>query len=91
MLLVINMEVLFYIIIILIIIIFIMVLVINFYPIYKFVRFVVLIECILAQVKRLTFLKSLSKKSVVKPNFRDQAIESDRKVVHSLERRKTFL
>ena len=65
MLLVINMEVLFYIIIILIIIIFIMVLVINFYPIYKFVRFVVLIECILAQVKRLTFIR-LSKKSFKK-------------------------
>ena len=65
MLLVINMEVLFYIIIILIIIIFIMVLVINFYPIYKFVRFVVLTECILAQVKRLTFIR-LSKKSFKK-------------------------
>ena len=65
MLLVINMEVLFYIIIILIIIIFIMVLVINFYPIYKFVRFVVLIECILAQVKRLTFIR-FSKKSFKK-------------------------
>ena len=65
MLLVINMEVLFYIIIILIIIIFIMVLVINFYPIYKFVRFVVLIECILAQVKRLTFIR-LSKKAFKK-------------------------
>ena len=65
MLLVINMEVLFYIIIILIIIIFIMVLVINFNPIYKFVRFVVLIECILAQVKRLTFIR-LSKKSFKK-------------------------
>ena len=65
MLLVINMEVLFYIIIILIIIIFIMVLLINFYPIYKFVRFVVLIECILAQVKRLTFIR-LSKKSFKK-------------------------
>ena len=65
MLLVINMEVLFYIIIILVIIIFIMVLVINFYPIYKFVRFVVLIECILAQVKRLTFIR-LSKKSFKK-------------------------
>ena len=65
MLLVINMEVLFYIIIILVIIIFIMVLVINFYPIYKFVRFVVLIGCILAQVKRLTFIR-LSKKSFKK-------------------------
>ena len=79
MLLVINMKVLFYIIIILIIIIFIMVLVINFYPIYKFVRFVVLIECILAQVKRLTFIR-LSKKSFKKVSCKAEFQRSSHRI-----------
>ena len=80
MLLVINMEVLFYIIIILIIIIFIMVLIINFYPIYKFVRFVVLIEqCILAQVKRLTFIR-LSKKSFKKVSCKAEFQRSSHRI-----------
>ena len=78
MLLVINMEVLFYIIIILIII-FIMVLVINFYPIYKFIRFVVLIECILAQVKRLTFIR-LSKKSFKKVSCKAEFQRSSHRI-----------
>ena len=82
MLLVINMEVLFYIIIILIIIIFIIiiiVLIINFYPIYKFVRFVVLIECILAQVKRLTFIR-LSKKSFKKVSCKAEFQRSSHRI-----------
>ena len=82
MLLVINMEVLFYIIIILIIIIFIIiiiVLVINFYPIYKFIRFVVLIECILAQVKRLTFIR-LSKKSFKKVSCKAEFQRSSHRI-----------